>query len=612
DFGGGGHWAAASATVRETPFEVLGEQLGKALARAVRPETTAGDVMTRPVITLDHKSTVSMAEKTMTRYGVNVLPVLKNSLYMGMISREVVEKALFHGFARTGVMDFTMTDASTVRPDTPVGEVEALMIERNQRFMPVLDGEGGIIGAITRTDILRVLYEDYLRRSRIPPEEAGLLRPHLERNLARNIREQFPGNVVRILELAGQTADELALSVYMVGGSVRDLLRGTRNLDIDLVVEGDAIGFARGLASHLGARLRTHERFGTAIVILPDLKLDIATARTEYYESPAALPKVEISSVKRDLQRRDFTVNTLAVRLNRRNFGQLVDFFGGRRDLREKTIRVLHDLSFIEDPTRAFRAVRFAVRFGFKLSRHTEELLKSALEMDLFQRLSGARLYEELLLMFRETEPVAAIGKLAEYGLLKVVHPALKEDEVLGSIQAAHDALLWFGLSFTGEPVDRAALYLMALLGGLDAEETGAALRRLQVSSKTGSIIAGGIVKAKEVLTERLALGKIPEGAVELYDALSGLPVESLLLAMALAGAEGQKKAISRYLLELRKEKPVLRGADLAAMGFAPGPLFSEIFKAILHERLKGNIASRQDEERFVKTHFRPRTSCIS
>ncbi len=610
EVGGGGHRGAASATVADMPLEVLEEKLAGAIRRLVRPKATAGDVMTRPVVSIGSTASIAEAEKMLTRYGVNVLPVLRDSLYGGIISREVIEKALFHGFARKGVLDFTMTDASTVLPDTPIDEVEALMVERNQRFMPVLDGKGGIIGAITRTDILRVLYEDHLRRSRIPREEAGI-RPHLERNLGRSIAEHFPDRIVRILKLAGRTGDELALAVYLVGGSVRDLLRGTPNLDIDLVIEGDAIEFARTLAERLGARLRTHQRFGTAILILPDLKLDVATARTEYYEFPAALPQVEVSSIKRDLQRRDFTINTLAVKLNPPHFGLLVDFFGGRRDLRDKTIRVLHDLSFVEDPTRAFRAVRFAVRFGFRLSRHTEELLKSALEMDLFERLSGSRLFEELLLIFKETEPVAAMDRLAGYGLLKVVHPALREDEVLKNVQAAHDALLWFGLSFTGEPVDRAALYLMAMLSGLDGEEAAAALRRLQVASKTGAAVGGGIAKAREAL-ERLPASRTPEDAFGLYEALNGTPLEALLLAMALAGAEGQKKAISHYLLELRKVKPLLKGDDLAAMGFAPGPVFSKILRAVLEERLKGNLVSRGDEERFVKTHFRPSTSCMS
>ena len=615
EFGGGGHRGAASATVTDMPLEVLEERLAGTLKRFVRPTATAGDVMTRPVVTIGSGATVAEAEKTMTRYGVNVLPVLKDFIFLGIISREVVEKALFHGFAKKGVLDFTVTDASTVLPGAPIDEVEALMVERNQRFMPVLDELGGIAGAITRTDILRVLYEDHLRRSRIPREEffSGI-RPHPERNVARSMAEYFPAAVIDVFKLAGRTAEELALPVYLVGGSVRDLLRGakTQNLDIDLVTEGDAIEFARALAQRFpGVRLRTHQRFGTAILVLPDLKIDIATARTEYYESPAALPRVEVSSIKRDLQRRDFTINTLAVKLNPPHFGQLVDFFGGRRDLREKTIRVLHDLSFVEDPTRAFRAVRFAVRFGFKLSRHTEELIKSALEMDLFDRLSGSRLFEELRLIFMETEPVAAIARLAGYGLLKAVHPAFfaleGQERVLKDIQAAHDALLWFGLSFTGEPADKAALYLMAMLSWLEAEDAASALDRLHVSSKTGALVAAGIAKAKGVLSTRL-----PDDAAGLYRALNGAPVEGLLLAMALAEMEEQKKAISRYLLELRKVKPILKGDDLVDLGFTPGPAFSNILRALLEEKLRGNLVSRRDEERYVKAHFSPSTSCMS
>ena len=193
-------------------------------------------------------------------------------------------------------------------------------------------------------------------------------------------------------------AEGLGYGAYLVGGSVRDLLRGEENLDLDIVIEGDGIAFARVLGEKLGAKVRTHQKFATAQIFVDSLKLDVATARTEYYESPAALPKVETSSIKKDLYRRDFTINTLAVKLNSRDFGVLIDFFGGQRDLREKAIRVLHNLSFVEDPTRAFRAVRFAERFGFKISRHTENLIKSTLEMNLFDMLSGPRLFEELRL----------------------------------------------------------------------------------------------------------------------------------------------------------------------------------------------------------------------
>ncbi len=618
EFGGGGHRYAASATITDLPLEILEEKLEDAIKRHVRPELTAGDVMTRPVVTIDWSDTIAQAQKSMTIYGVNVLPVVRDGHYTGIISREVVEKAIFHGFQKQRVTDFTMTEASTVAAEAPIDEVESLMIERNQRFMPVLNAGGDIEGAITRTDILRVLYEDYLRRrTRTEPEskrerEKEKGKEHFERNLVKSIKEKFPAEVVEFLKLAGRTAQEMGLQAYMVGGSVRDLLRGEQNLDIDLVIEGNAIEFARSLAGRLGARMKSHERFGTAVLITDNLKIDLATARTEYYEKPAALPTVEISSIKRDLHRRDFTINALAVKINPADFGQLADYFGGRRDLREKTIRVLHDLSFIEDPTRAFRAVRFGVRFGFKLSVHTEELLKSTLEMGLFERLSGSRLYEELLLIFKETEPVLSIKKLQEYGLLKVLHPAMKDEDVVRTFQAVHDALLWFDLSFTDEAPDRPALYLMALLSGLEENEIMEALLRLQASTRVASTVSEGILKAKELLASRLAQEKTLEDPVTIYDSMHNMPLESLLLAMSLAPDEGQKRAVTHYLLELRKIRPALNGEDLLKMGLAQGPLFSKIFTGILHEKLKGKLKTREEEALFVKAHFKPSTSCIS
>ena len=200
---------------------------------------------------------------------------------------------------------------------------------------------------------------------------------------------------------------------------MRDLLRGEENLDIDIVIEGEGIAFARTFGEQLHAKVRTHQKFGTAQIFTNGTKLDVATARTEYYESPAALPKVETSSIKKDLYRRDFTINTLAVKLNPRDFGLLTDFFGGQRDLREKTLRVLHNLSFVEDPTRAFRAVRFSERFGFKIGKHTENLIRSTIEMNLFEKLSGPRLYEELLISFQETDPIKTLKRLSDFGLSK-------------------------------------------------------------------------------------------------------------------------------------------------------------------------------------------------
>jgi tRNA nucleotidyltransferase (CCA-adding enzyme) len=595
EFGGGGHPTAASATIKEASLEILEDKLTEVIRNNVKPFKVASDVMTRPVISIKWDSSIKEAEAMMTRYGVNVLPILREEKYIGLISREIVEKALFHGFGKGKSIDFATTDATTVSPNAPIREVETLMIEQNQRFMPVVD-DGRIIGAITRTDLLRTLYEEFLRRRKIE-ETVVREKPSVGRSLSSWLKSRFPPGVYNLLKFSGEVAEGLGFNAYLVGGSVRDLLRGEENLDIDIVIEGDGIVFAKALGEKLNASVKSHQRFNTAQVITGKLKLDVATARTEYYESPAALPKVEKSSIKKDLYRRDFTINSLAIKLNPKDFGLLIDFFGSQRDLKEKTIRVLHNLSFIEDPTRAFRAIRFSERFGFKISKHAENLIKSTVKMNLFEKLSGPRLYEELLLLFNETEPGRALKKLSDLGLLKVIHPALTFNEELEeTLKSLHETVSWFNLLFLEEKTDRGVLYLMALLSELKEEEAEAAAERLSPPPKIKDMIDKGISKAREV-AKRLP----SEDPVETYNLLRKLRLETILLAMALSKDRLKQKVISRYLTELRKIEPILKGEDLKKIGVKPGPVYSRILKELLEEKLRGHLKSREDEERFVK-----------
>lgn len=595
EFGGGGHPTAASATIKEASLEILDDRLTEAIRNNVKPFKVASDVMTRPVISIKWDSSIKEAEAMMTRYGVNVLPILREEKYVGLISREIVEKALFHGFGKGKSIDFATTDATTVSPNAPIREIETLMIEQNQRFMPVVD-DGRIIGAITRTDLLRTLYEEFLRRRKIE-ETVVREKPSVGRSLSSWLKSRFPPGVYNLLKFSGEVAEGLGFNAYLVGGSVRDLLRGEENLDIDIVIEGDGIVFAKALGEKLNASVKSHQRFNTAQVITGKLKLDVATARTEYYESPAALPKVETSSIKKDLYRRDFTINTLAIKLNPKDFGLLMDFFGSQRDLKEKTIRVLHNLSFIEDPTRAFRAIRFSERFGFKISKHAENLIKSTVKMNLFEKLSGPRLYEELLILFNETEPDRALKKLSDLGLLKVIHPALTFNEELEeTLKSLHETVSWFNLLFLEEKTDRGILYLMALLSELKEEEAEAAAERLSPPPKIKDMIDKGISKAREVVK------RLPsEDPVEIYNLLRKLRLETILLAMALSKDRLKQKVISRYLTELRKIEPILKGEDLKKIGVKPGPVYSRILKELLEEKLRGHLKSREDEERFVK-----------
>lgn len=600
-FNGGGHPTAASAVVKGVSLEETEEKLVNILKEKIRPAKIAKDIMTSPVKSIQWDNTIKTSEKTMTRYGVNVLPVIKENIYKGIISREVVEMALFHGFGKSKVYEFCTTDALTVTPATPMQEVEALMVEQNQRFMPVVENEQ-IIGAITRTDLLRSLYEDLLRKDRIG-EEPLRGKPPIGRNLSSIMKGKFPKEIFDVLKLSGEVARELNFSAYLVGGSVRDLLRGESNLDIDIVIEGDGIIFAQALGKKFKAKVKSHQRFSTAVVITDSLKFDVATARTEYYESPGALPKVETSSIKKDLYRRDFTINTLAIKLNPENFGQLLDFFGGQRDLREKTIRILHNLSFIEDPTRAFRAIRFSERFGFKLSKHTKNLIKTAVRINLFDKLSGSRLYDELNLLFLETEPLKAIKRLSGLDLLKFIHPRLVITETLEkTFEDIQETFVWFKLLFLEEELNKAHLFLMALFEGLKTtQEREKALQRLFVPPHARREILEGIEQSKTVL---LKLQSALQKEKNVYYTLQPLSLPTILFTIAKAKDKRQKKAISLYLTTLRKIKPSLTGKDLKAIGYGPGPLFNKILKAILEARLEGRIKSREEEIRFVKEKF--------
>ncbi|MBI4847337.1 MAG: CBS domain-containing protein [Nitrospirae bacterium] len=598
-FGGGGHPQAASASIRNMTLEETEKELLEVLKNKIHPTRTAKDIMTSPVKTITWGSTVSTAEKTMTRYEVNVLPVIKQSSYYGLISREVVEKALFHGFGKSRVTEFCTTDVSTVKPSTPVSVVETLMIEQNQRFMPVIENSH-IVGAITRTDLLRSLYESLLRKDRILTYERLTEKPSIGKNLSSVMKSKFPPEIFSLLKLSGEVADSLGFSSYIVGGSVRDLLRGEANFDIDIVIEGDGIAFAQVLGKNIDAKVTSHKRFGTAVVKRDSFKFDVATSRTEYYESPAALPTVEMSSIKKDLYRRDFTINTMAIRLDPDKFGQLLDYFGGQRDIKEKAIRILHNLSFIEDPTRAFRAIRFSERFGYKVSKHTMNLIKTAVRINLFDKLSGARMYDELNLLFIETEPIKALKRLEEMDLLKFIHPNISVTENLrDTFEAIQETFAWFKLLFFEEDVNKSHLFLMAMIEDLAPQERNKALKRLHVPpNATREILAG-------IEDSRNAIAKLQNASQkEIYHTLCHLNIQTVLFTMAKARQKELKKAVSLHLTKLRNIKPDLTGKDLKSMGYPPGPVYKVILSAILDARLERKIKSRDEEIEFVRDKF--------
>ena len=267
----------------------------------------------------------------------------------------------------------------------------------------------------------------------------------------------------------GLLAENLGFHAYAVGGFVRDLLLRSPNFDLDVVLEGDAIEFARAFSEQHQIKAKMHRKFNTAMLVFPDGQtVDIASARFEYYQRPAALPIVELSSLKLDLYRRDFTINTLALALNPSDFGQLIDFFSGQRDIKEKTIRVLHNLSFIEDPTRILRAIRFEQRFGFKIGKQSAGLIRTAVRMGLIQKLGGRRFLHEIKLILEEENPVPALRRMAEFTVMPALSTAInfdrKMEELFGRLR---EVISWHRLSFLDEPLERWWVYLLGLFSNL-------------------------------------------------------------------------------------------------------------------------------------------------
>ena len=380
ELGGGGHPTAASATLKGMTLIEAHDRLVRVLKEMVRPRRIARDVMVYPVKTMEAERTLEEAGEMLTRYNLNILPVLEDGKVIGLISKQVVERAFHHGLQDSPVKEFMTTEFPIVSPETSFSRIQELIIGQNQSLVPVLERDR-LVGSISVGDVMRVLQEEMLKSVKGAPTLESQPLYARKKIISKLMKERFPERLQDLLMEFGRIGDELGYSVFAVGGFVRDLLMRVENFDVDIVVEGDGIHFAEEFEKKFPCRIRTHKKFGTAIILFPDgLKVDVATARLEVYDFPAALPTVESGSIRMDLYRRDFTINTLAIQLNPKAFGELIDFFGGVKDIKEKVIRVLHNLSFVEDPTRVFRAIRFEQRLEFQIGKHTQNLMKKCSE----------------------------------------------------------------------------------------------------------------------------------------------------------------------------------------------------------------------------------------
>jgi tRNA nucleotidyltransferase (CCA-adding enzyme) len=597
EMGGGGHEFAASAAIKDIPLAQVEESLRQLIYRRVRPQRRAREIMSFPVKWASPDMSLEGAELLLNRYNINALPVMEEGKLLGLISRQIVEKGIYHGLKNHPVKDYMSTPVATVGPDATLAEIRERLVINKQRLLPVVQDDK-VIGIISRTDLLHL----FIDAGEEP--ETQWSQPLRTKNIVNLMRERLPAKVLDILTQVGQVAEELGFQAYVVGGFVRDLFIKQENLDVDIVIEGDGIIFAKTFAAKQGARARVFQKFKTAVIIFPDgFKVDVATARTEYYDSPGALPVVEYSSIKMDLYRRDFTINTLAVKLNPQDFGTLLDFFGAHRDLKERRISVLHNLSFVEDPTRVFRAIRFEQRFRFRISKLTINLIHNAVKNNFFDRLSGVRLFQELKLILQEDNPIPAIARLAELDLLKAIHPRLWFDEgTRAMLERVQAVLAWFDLSYIEEKFERWLVFFLGLVEPLTPEELEEMMARFKPSPK----LAQAILQGKEMAD--LALMKLfrldSPSRSEIYQLLSPLGTEYLLYMMAKSRQETSRRQISLYFTHLKHLKPELKGRDLLMLGYQPGPQLRDILHRLHIARLNEEVKTKGEELELLRRSF--------
>ncbi|MEW6607116.1 MAG: DHHA1 domain-containing protein [bacterium] len=433
------------------------------------------------------------------------------------------------------------------------------------------------------------------------------LYPH---NIKHLMGKNLPQPIQDILKLLGEIGDGLKMNVYVVGGIVRDLLLGKPTFDLDIVVEGNGIEFARELSQRIAGSYKSHERFKTATVVFPDgLKIDIATARKEVYDHPAALPRVTTGGIYDDILRRDFTINALAIQLNPTYFGNLIDFVGGEKDLKEGLIEILHDKSFIDDPTRIFRAIRFTSRGNFKLSDNTKNLIIKSATKDLFLQLAKQRLRNELILILNDDNPDSAFLQLQELNILKYIHPLLQigENQSLLFKKITH-TLFYLELIIEHKPIDKWLIYLLGLIDGLSKEEASEFMHHLKFTKLQQKTVITD-KEESQLLIDYLKRYRDPSPAA-IYNRLTGIPLEVLVFIMAKVDAFENKeiascikKQIVFFLTELSKVKLSISGDDLKKLGIEPGPVYKEIFDKVLSAKLNGKLKTKEDELEHAKCH---------
>jgi len=613
-FGGGGHPTAAGAVIKGVGLPEARAKLLGYLRGHIRSDIKAGDLVKGGALVLGIDETVSDAKEKLTASGSEYAVIqgkVTAGIPAGVVSVKDLDRAISRGFGHARLKGYMSGKVYPVGPETSIYAIQDIMQQKSVGCVPVMDGRR-FTGLVTRTDLLRTFHGRLFGE---PESGSG----GFAVDLTPNIKRVLPAKVAELLRFSGRIAEEMGFKAFAVGGFVRDLILGAGNYDLDIVIEGNSIDYAKRLAGELCGVYIYHKRFGTGTVFFPcpkgiapgrsaggKCKIDIAMTRTEIYERPAALPTVKFGPIENDLYRRDFTINAMALGLGRKRFGELLDPFNGRKDLKEGRIRALHDLSFVDDPTRIFRAVRFEQRLNFRIEPHTEELIKKAAGLKMVDRTQKQRIRDEMIAILSEEEPLKAVRRLSELNELRFIDKNLRlTKSVVSMFGSAGEALKWYDKSALKRKhvTERWLLYMAALLDGLGLDDVIRICSEFVFRKDDSKKLNRFKADQRKVLGMLSKKGKMRPS--EVYDCLKDYPQDLLLMLVAKSRSQTARRRIMAFMEKYSEVRLRLRGEDLKKEGVKPGPHFKDIMEKALYAKLDGKIKTKAEELDFAMEKMR-------
>ncbi len=595
--GGGGHPQAGSAffkndtkTLDEWTLYIL--RLTKdncKVSKLVR------DFMSSPVKIVTDTSTAREALMVMLRYGHSGLPVTNSqNKLIGIISRKDIERITDEKLLRRSVKAYMTKHVIWVSPETPLKNAEKLIVDKNIGRLPVIF-EHTIVGILTRSDLLRALYG--ISRTSSKPKHHVIPSPNrIEVNQL--LDDYLPSEHLRLIRQIGRVSDKNEQRAFLVGGCVRDLFLNKPCKDYDFLIDGDAIQIADELQKTIRCKIIKNPEFHTAKLLTHSTEMDLASTRTEYYEQPAALPTVTSGSLREDLFRRDFTINAMALSLEPKRFGTVIDYYHGYDDLKHQKIRILHNLSFLEDPSRIFRAVLYSLRYNFVIEEQSKESALHAMDSGLFNNTSRHRILSSFIRLLSEPiDVVLAFKQLKELHALQLI----SEDIVLTShhMNALRKAKIVLQQNNIGP---QWVVYVSIITISLPWDQTHEICTRLRMNNKMIATIRRIHYASKELDYQ---LEKEVRNS-QIYSLLKQYTQTELCAFLCLLSFQSRKKILF-FLDSLRKTELLLTAREIEELTGLKRKELGKCIQQLKMVKLDGFVQTKEDEMTYLRVHFPPK-----